>query len=128
MALQGRGKLCRAQPDLKFIPPLVEDLLSFFAEPHGGDAFFVFTVSTEIFWVQAIELLGDLVGAVFRLCVGPAVDVAPTRRRIRPHEHLEALQQAVVALLSLGSLVNVGRKGTGLDAAQDGETQSRDVL
>jgi hypothetical protein len=47
--------------------------------------------------------------------------------RIRPHQKLKALQQTVIALLSLGGLVDVGREGSGLDAAQDREAKGRDV-
>src|ERR671913_307943 len=50
MALQGRGKLCRPQPDLKFIPPLVEDLLGILSESHGVDAFFIFIGCADLFW------------------------------------------------------------------------------
>jgi hypothetical protein len=37
------------------------------------------------------------------------------------------LQQTVIAFLFLGGLVDVGREWPGLDAAQDGEAQGRDV-
>src|SRR5215204_1479667 len=127
MALQGRRKLWRAQPDLKFIPPLVEDPLAILGEPHGGYTFLIFATRAEVLRAQGIEPPEDLVGSVLRLSVGPAVHVPPSWVRIRPYQQLKALQQTVVALLSLGGLVDVGREGPGLDAAQDGETQGRYV-
>src|SRR5215217_6897809 len=77
--------------------------------------------------VQLIEPIEDLTGPVLRLNVGPAVDVSPGTWSVGPHQQLKALQQTVIALLSLGGLVDVGREGPGLDAAQDGETQGRYV-
>src|SRR5829696_8381045 len=127
MALQGRGKLCRPQPDLKFIPPLVEDLLRIPSEPHGGYTFLIFATRAEVLRVQVIEPPEDFVGPVLRLDTWPTVDVSPSWVRIGPHQQLKALQQTVVALLSLGGLVDVGREGSGLDAAQDGDAQGRYV-
>src|SRR5688500_7954161 len=127
MALQGRGTLCRAQPDLKFIPPLVEHLLSILGEPHGEYTFLIFATRAEVLRVQDIEPLEDLVGSVLRLDIWPTVHVPPSWVRIGPHQQLKALQQTVIALLSLGGLVNVGREGTGLDTAQNGEAQGRNV-
>src|SRR5215218_2603625 len=127
MALQGRGKLCRAQPDLKFIPPLVEYLLGSPSEPHGGYTFLIFATRAEGSRIQVIEPPEDFVGSVLRLDFWPTVHVPPSWKRIGPHQQLKALQQTVVAPLSLGGLVDVGREGPGLDAAQDGEAQGRDV-
>src|SRR5215207_775466 len=128
MALQGWGKICRAQPDLKFIPPLVEDLLGILGEPHGGYTFLIFATRAEVHRVQGIEPPEDLVGPILRLDIRPTVHVPPSWKRIGPHQQLKALQQTVIALLSLGSLVDIGREGPRLDAAQDRETQSWDVL
>src|SRR5215208_2165773 len=127
MALQGRRKLCRAQPDLKFIPPLVEDLLGILSEPYGGYTFLIFATHAKVLRIQGIEPPEDLVGSVLRLDIWPTVHVPPGWLRIGPHQQLKALQQTVIALLSLGGLVDVGRERTGLDAAQDGETQGGDV-
>src|SRR5829696_844989 len=127
MALQGRGKLCRAQPDLKFISPLVEYLLGILGEPHGGYTFLIFATRAEVLWVQGIEPPEDLVGPVLRLDIRPTVHVLPSWKRIGPHQQLKALQEAVVSLLSLGGLVDVGRERSWLNAAQDGEAQGRYV-
>src|SRR5215204_3376474 len=127
MALQGRGKLCRAQPDLKVIPPLVKGLLGILGEPHGGYTFLIFATRAEVLRVQGIELPEDLAGTVLRLDIWPPVHVLPSWVRIGPHQQLKALQQTVIALLSLGGLVDVGREGPGLDASQDGEAQGRYV-
>src|SRR5215211_5550030 len=127
MALQGRGKLCRAQHDLKFISPLVEYLLGILGEPHGGYTFLIFATRAEVHRVQGIEPPEDLVGPILRLDIWPTVHVPPGWVRVGPHQQLKALQQTVIALLSLGGLVDVGREGPGLDAAQDGETQGRDM-
>src|SRR5215218_1350030 len=127
MALQGRAKLCRPQPDLKFIPPLVEDLLGILGEPHGRYSFLNFATRAEVHWVQGSESPEDLVGPVLRLDIWPTVHVPPGWVRIGPHQQLKALQQTVIALLSLGGLVDVGRERPGLDAAQDGEAQGRYV-
>src|SRR5829696_4473547 len=116
MALQGRGKLCRAQPDLKFIPPLVEDLLGTLGEPHGGYTFLIFAARAEVLRVQGIEPLEDVVGPVLRLKIWPTVHVLPSWVRIGPHQQLEALEQAVIALLSLGGLVDVAGERSWLDA------------
>src|SRR3712207_4705352 len=99
------------------MPPSVEHLLGLVCEPHSGDAFFIFTTSTKVFCIQAIEPLEDLVGSVLRLGIWPAVHVPPGWGRVWPDQQLEALQQAIVALLSLGGLVDVGRERSGLDAA-----------
>src|SRR5215211_6620401 len=119
MAFEGWGKLFGAQLDLKLIPPPVEYLLGILGEPHGGDAFLFFTARAKVLGVQGIKPLEDLVGSVLRLRIWPAVHVAPARRRIGPDQQLKPLQQAVIALLSLGSLIYVGREGPRLDAAQD---------
>src|SRR5215207_8385075 len=121
MALQGRGKLCRAQPDLKFISPLVEDFMGIAGKPHGGYTFLIFATRAEVLRVQGIEPPKNLVGPVLRPGIWPTVYVLPSWKRIGPHQQLKALQQTVIALLSLGGLVDVGREGPGLDAAQDGE-------
>src|SRR5215211_7885216 len=127
MALQGRGKLCRAQPDLKFISPLVEHILGILGEPHGGYTFLIFATRAEVHRVQGIEPPEDLVGPVLRLDVWPTVHVPPSWKRIGPHQQLKALQQTVIAFLSLSSLVDVGRERTRLDAAEDGEAQGWDM-
>ena len=103
MALQGRGKLCRPQPDLKFIPPLVEDLLGIPSEPHGGYTFLIFATRAQVLRVQGIEPPEDFVGPILRLDIWPTVHVPPSWVRIGPHQQLKALQQTVIALLSLAA-------------------------
>src|SRR5215212_9105619 len=87
----------------------------------------IFTVRAEFLGIKGVQLFKDLVGFVPRLCVGSAVNVAPGCGRVGPHEQLEALQQAVVSLLSPGGLVDVGRQRSWLNAPQDREAEGRDV-
>src|SRR5215208_6121493 len=82
MALQGWGKICRAQPDLKFISPLVEDLLGILGEPHGGYTFLIFATRAEVLRVQGIEPPEDVVGPVLRLDIWPTVHVSPSWVRV----------------------------------------------
>src|SRR5215217_9332894 len=78
----------------------------------------IFTVRAEFLGIKGVQLFKDLVGFVPRLCVGSAVNIAPGCGRVGPHEQLEALQQAVVSLLSPGGLVDVGRQRSWLNAPQ----------